>query len=84
MTTTITSTATSTTVEFPNAQEWVKEKWCSGNGFVIEGEVMHRRVHTILLKDKPPSFGDSLPTKLIAFRINIVSGDAIERMSPLT
>jgi hypothetical protein len=79
MTTTI-GTTTSTTVEFPNSQDWVKEKWCCGNGFVIEGEVTHRRVHTVILKDKSSSSTDTLPTKLIAFRVNIVSGDAIERM----
>lgn len=67
-------------MEFPNPHDWIHEKWCSGNGFVIEGEVVHRRTHTVILKHKPNS-SNALPTKFIAFRVRIDSGDAIERMN---
>lgn len=73
------ATTMSTTMEFPTTQDWVREKWCKGNGFVIEGEVIHRRVHTVLLKDKSIAPVNALPTKMIAFRVRIDSGDAIER-----
>jgi hypothetical protein len=57
--------------------EWTKDKWCKGPGYIIEGNVTHKRVHTVKLAQKGQS-ANALPTKFLAFRVELTS-DPIKR-----
>ncbi|EGG19525.1 hypothetical protein DFA_00103 [Cavenderia fasciculata] len=52
-------------------QDWTKEKWCNGDGFIIEGTVKKVKVHSMFISSKPAVHHTPLPTRFVSITVEV-------------
>ncbi|EGC38910.1 hypothetical protein DICPUDRAFT_148371 [Dictyostelium purpureum] len=53
---------------------FTKERWCKGDGFIIEGVLVKHNIHTVFVNCKQPLTETPLPTRFVAIVLEFDNG----------